>query len=97
MKPVIFKGYDLALNAPKGWTPSRDGECAALCVKVSEYASHPLLLSHWKPGAEELRALNEGAAVMLGVVGRQHPPVLMGVQKVEEHEIPDTLIPKVPT
>lgn len=95
MKPVIFKGYDRALNAPKDWKPSRDGECCALPIKIGEYGGHQAMLSFWKPDADELRALNEGYSVCLGVVGHSHPPVFMMVQKVEEHEIPDNLIPKV--
>lgn len=94
MKPVIFKGYDGALNAPKDWRPSRDGECAALPVKISEYNGQQALLSYWKPSVEELQALNEGSSVCLGVVGYSHPPVFLMVQRVEEHEIPDSLIPK---
>jgi len=91
MKPVIFKGYDLALNAPKDWKPSRDGECSTLCVRFSEYGGLPSQLSYWKPDAAELKALNEGYSVCLGVVGLTHPPVFMMVQKVEEHELPDFL------
>lgn len=94
MKPIIFKGYDVALNAPKDWLPSRDGECSALPVKIAEYSGHPALLSYWKPNASELRALNEGQSVCLGIVGRSHPPVFLMVDKVEGHAIPDGLIPK---
>ena len=94
MKPVIFKGYDVALNAPKDWKPSRDGSCSALCIRRTEYGGHPAMLSYWKPDADELRALNEGYSVCLGIVGQGHPPVFMMVQRVEEHEIPDNLIPK---
>jgi hypothetical protein len=34
-------------------------------------------------------------SVCLSIVGDAHPPVMLFVQKVEEHEIPDNLIPKV--
>jgi hypothetical protein len=96
MKPVIFKGFDVALNAPKGWKPTRDGSCAALPVRVTNNGQHDLLQSYWKPDAEELRALNEGHSVCLSVVGLSHPPVWLSVQKIEEHQIPDTLIPRTP-
>ena len=96
MRPVIFKGYEIALNAPRDWKPSRDGECSALPIRFSEYGGHRCMLSYWKPTPEELKALNEGYSLCLGVVGAVHPPVFMMVQRVEEHEIPDNLIPKVP-
>lgn len=96
MKPVIFKGYDIALNAPRGWKPSRDGSCSALPVRITTDGTHRLVQSYWKPDAAELKALNEGYSVCLSIVGHAHPPVQLFVQKVEEHEIPDNLIPKVP-
>lgn len=96
MKPLIFKGYTQALNAPRDWTPSRDGMCSALPVRVTHDGRHQLIQSYWKPDAAELKALNEGYAICLNVIGYTHPPVEMLVQKVEEHEIPDNLIPKVP-
>lgn len=91
MKVVIFKGYDIALNAPRDWKPSRDGACAALPVRVTSDGRHDLLQSYWKPDAAELKALNEGYSICLSVVGRVHPPVMMHVQKVEEHELPASL------
>lgn len=96
MKPVIFKGFDRALNAPKDWKPSRDGECSALPIKVSEYSGHMAMLSYWKPDADELKALNEGYSVCLGVVGGVHPPVFLMVQRVEEYEIPASLLGQAP-
>jgi hypothetical protein len=48
-----------------------------------------------RPDAAELKALSEGYSVCLSIVGDAHPPVMLFVQKVEEHEIPDNLIPKV--
>jgi hypothetical protein len=94
MKPIIFKGYDVALNAPINWKPSRDGSCSTLCVKCAEYGGHHTMLSYWKPDADELRALNEGFSVCLGVVAYAHPPVFMMVRRVEEHAMPEILIQK---
>ncbi len=96
MKPVIFKGFDLALNAPKGWKPSRDGSCSALPVRITSDGTHPMIQSYWKPDDEELKALNDGFSVCLSVVGTSHPPVMLFVQKVEEEPIPETLIPRTP-
>jgi hypothetical protein len=96
LKPVIFKGYDVALNAPRDWKPSRDGSCSALPVRFTSDGTHAMIQSFWKPDAAELKALNEGYSVCLSIVGHSHPPVMMHVQKVEEHEIPDNLIPRAP-
>jgi hypothetical protein len=54
-----------------------------------------LALALYASLSPELKALSEGYSVCLSIVGDAHPPVMLFVQKVEEHEIPDNLIPKV--
>ena len=41
----------------------------------------PVMLSCWKPSPEELQTLNEGGYVTLGIVGTQHPPVMLYVHE----------------
>lgn len=40
-----------------------------------------VLVSSWKPSAEELERLNKGAPVYLAVYGSFHPPVRLDVPK----------------
>jgi hypothetical protein len=35
--------------------------------------------SFWKPNENELKALNDGAMISLGILGVQHPPVMLTV------------------
>lgn len=44
----------------------------------------PVMVSTWRPSPDELKALNEGMPVVLRIVGRGHPPVMLGVAGVGE-------------
>lgn len=55
--------------------------CSALAITRVEYAGGVQgILSWWKPTGEELKLLNEGKSVRLGVLGVTHPPVYVGVE-----------------
>lgn len=44
-----------------------------------------VLISEWRPSAEELRALNEGASIFLHLLNIiQHPPVMLVVGPASE-------------
>lgn len=57
-------------------------ECAALPVVMTADA----MTSFWQPDVYELEALQRGGSISLGILGRTHPVVRMGV-----HEFPGTL------
>ena len=65
-------------GAPAGWD-QKELPCGALPVTRTEVEGHVVMVSFWKPDAEELAALNRGDAVLLWVYGAVHPVVAVGV------------------
>jgi hypothetical protein len=63
------------LAAPKDWKSETDGECGTLHIRAGVLGDRRLLTytSAWRPTPEELRALNNGAAVEIELVGSQPP------------------------
>lgn len=67
------------LGAPEGMTKD---ECQALPLTILSYENGiRSLKSYWTPTEEELAILNSGGYVTLEVLGIQHPPVIIGVEK----------------
>ncbi len=81
MIAVKIKGANKAYGAPAEWNPAKDGDCGVLQVRVENRGRHPVMLSCWKPSSAELEALQRGGSVVLGVVGDEHPPVLLMVSE----------------
>lgn len=52
-------------------------------------------VSQWKPTAKQLKELNEGASIFLGIVCHAHPPIMLTVADVppEEPEDRSNVIP----
>lgn len=69
------------LGAPRGWNQSGSLECGALAITDSMIGDQPCIISYFKPDERELKLLNEGAFVMLTIVGRGMPPVCLDVSK----------------
>lgn len=46
-----------------------------------ETRRYPVMFTVWHPTPEELAALNRGGCVVLGIMGTQHPPVIMDVSE----------------
>lgn len=66
------------LGAPVGWNQS-ELPCGALAITRTEFEGKPAMVSFWRPTAEELALLNQGALVSLWVFGASHPPVAVAV------------------
>jgi hypothetical protein len=66
------------LGAPPGWD-QKELPCGALPITRTEIDGHAVMVSFWKPDAEELAALNRGDSISLWIYGAQHPVVAMGV------------------
>jgi hypothetical protein len=55
-------------------------ECTALAITRVQYSDGtPAVASYWLPTADELALLSQGRAVRLTVLGRTHPPLMLGV------------------
>jgi hypothetical protein len=82
MEPVEFEGQTLVLRPPRNWNETQPVKCGGLPIQRTEIQGVPCLISHWKPSAEDLAALNAGGVVSLVVYGVQHPPVWLETAKV---------------
>lgn len=66
------------LGAPAGW--SQDAlPCGALPITRTEVNGNPCVISFWRPTAEELVMLNDGALVSVWVIGATVPPMSIEV------------------
>lgn len=79
MKAIEFATQNMMLMPPNG---AERGTCGQL--PAYHNPSNGSIVSVWKPDAEELKGLAEGAHILLHVYGGAHPPVAMSVQKMEE-------------
>lgn len=69
---------NLVLGAPADWDQTTM-PCDALPVTQTEIDGQTVMVSFWRPNAEELAALNAGATVSVWLYGGLHPPVSVGV------------------
>lgn len=80
-------GATRRFTPPADWRPERDGECGTLEVAdVAGVGNRPFMESLWRPDADDLAALNAGAAIVLGIQGVVHPVVYMGVTGPPQHD-----------
>jgi len=75
MIPRRIDRHTHVLGAPKEWDEGTNGKCVRLYVRRIE---GDVWQSAWEPTPDELRALNEGASLILSVVGGQ-PAVALEV------------------
>lgn len=64
------------LGAPPGWD-QKELPCGALPVTRTDVEGKPVMVSFWRPDADELAALAKGGTVALFVYGDAHPVVAM--------------------
>lgn len=86
------------IGAPRDWD-QRALSCDALPVNVLPLPEQNCLqlTSYWKPTPDELIELNSGGYVTLGVLGRSHPVVTLGVvprTTAEVHHAPAADTPR---
>ena len=89
MKPVKTPGCTSVLK----------GEgCQDLPVRMelgADPLGAPVMRSWWAPTAAERRALADGAAVCIDVFSAAHPPIVVGVESVEEESAPPADYPEL--
>lgn len=82
MKNVNWKEPTRTIGAPSDWDERSEEPCASLSILDQpdpRINNENVMLSLWKPSEEELELLNQGYPLMLGIVGRQHPVIQIGV------------------
>ncbi|MBA4343242.1 MAG: hypothetical protein C0423_13985 [Methylibium sp.] len=84
MNPTQHSTNNLVLGAPPGWDQTQT-YCSALPVtRAVTPEGQPLVLSFWRPSAEELQLLNSGGLVALSVYGNTMPPVWLEARHAHE-------------
>lgn len=80
MKTLVVQG-SRPLGAPKGWDQELDGHCGVLYIidQIEVRSGDNVMYSFYRPTAEDLKALNEGGILRLGIHGRGHPVIQLGV------------------
>lgn len=78
MNKIQHPSNNDVLGAPEGWRQD-ELPCGALPITRTHVGDLPAVVSYWRPGAEELAALNAGGCVALWVLGATMPPVSLEV------------------
>lgn len=74
-----IEGMTRDLGKPRNWDEATQGTCGSLPIRDERQQSGNVMVSEWKPTAEELRALIAGASVFLEICGTVHPPLSLYV------------------
>lgn len=70
-----IKNHTHVFGAPPNWNPETDGPCDALHVKAELTDNGPVLLSDWYPSPDEIKLLQAGHPIRLGIFSSVHPVV----------------------
>lgn len=76
MRPGVIEGHTHCFGKPGDMS---DEECFALHVRMGNFNGLDQLTSAWFPTPDELQRLNDGAPVLLSIIGGGHPPVMLEV------------------
>lgn len=79
MNPIVHGSNNHVFGPPQAWDHDKV-PCEMLSVTLTELDGTPAIASYWMPSAEELKALNQGKAVVLFVLSNSHPVVSLGVE-----------------
>lgn len=72
MFPASFDESNHVLGKPEDMSHE---DCACLAVFIGEQPNNlPVVVSCWKPTAEELEEINRTGRVWLGIIGHTMPP-----------------------
>ena len=82
MKSLPLQNKTRRIGAPENWNHETDGICHTLEVHDRD----GWMISAWQPTAEELRLLNEGNPLLLGIAGATHPVVSLWVAQQPEQK-----------
>jgi hypothetical protein len=83
MKFIQHPSNNCVLGAPKAWDHQAI-ECHALPITRSDANGCPVMVSFWRPSADELADLAAGGAVALWIYGSAHPPVSLQVEPLAD-------------
>lgn len=81
MQPIPHPSATRKLTPPADWNPEHHGPCATIEVADVLQSGLQFMETLWRPDAEELAALNAGAAIVLGINGTSHPVVYVAASR----------------
>lgn len=76
MQYIQHPSNNAVLGAPQGWN-QKELPCGALPVTRTDVEGKPVMVSFWRPDADELAALAKGGTVALFIYGEAHPVVAL--------------------
>jgi len=86
MKPTTIDGANMTLGAPKNWKPG-DLPVADLAIRAEQmFEGVQMMSSAWSPDPDELERIEEGAPIILTVIGSNHPVVAVSVGQTPKAE-----------
>jgi hypothetical protein len=74
MVPLAIEKATRRLGPPEGVDSS---DCGNLMIRDAGGNLGNTMWSAWEPTAAELAVLNSGGKIYLGIVGLQHPPIIL--------------------
>lgn len=79
MERTQHPSNNAVIGAPVGWDQGTL-PCSALPITRLDEDGLPVMVSFWRPSAEELARLNTGGSVSLWIYGTEHPVVSVGAE-----------------
>lgn len=83
MQSVLTEETNTTLGPPPDWDQENMPMTTLHATRVNftkdGYEPIPGFMSYWAPTPEELEVLNKGGLIELSVLGKNHPPVQVGV------------------
>lgn len=79
MRSIPIKGCTRRLGAPPGWNHETDGICHTLEILDAD----GFMQSAWIPTKDELKRLNDGYPIILGIQGSRHPVVFLAIGGID--------------
>src|SRR5674476_379296 len=96
MRPTVTRNATHNFQAPENWNEETDGKCGDLQVRAETMGEREIveLFSTWKPTEHELRQLNAGGVIEIGICSIAQPamqvdvvePVEPGLIKYVSHD-----------
>jgi hypothetical protein len=69
------------IGKPADWDEALDGPCASIKIRdeIDVQTGMNVMRTLWKPTSEELDILKGGGLITLGIMGKAHPVIQIGV------------------
>lgn len=77
MRSVLMEGWSRLIGKDQGYLGLPIRDVIIECSVNGE--GTPVMVTHWMPSADEIEAINHGFPIEVSLIGRAHPPIMVGV------------------